>query len=149
MSEQEPDRESRITLSRQRDALGIPRVHLDWRISPLDLATIRRHQDVLAAELEARGLGTIDDRFDPDQRHRSPIMSNYHHIGSTRMHEDPTSGVVDADCRVHEAPNLFVAGSSVFPAGGYLNPTLTIIALALRIADTIRADLSGGASPPP
>ena len=56
-------------------------------------------------------------------------------MGTTRMHADPREGVVDADCRVHAVPNLYIAGSSVFPTGGYANPTLTIVALALRLAD--------------
>ena len=64
-------------------------------------------------------------------------MSNYHHLGTTRMHGDPRRGVVDADGRVHSMTNVYVAGSSVFPTGGYLNPTLTILALAIRLAETI------------
>ena len=73
-------------------------------------------------------------------------MSNFHHMGATRMHRDPRFGVVDGDSRVYATPNLLVAGSSVFPAGGYLNPTLTIIALAIRIADTIRRDFTDRAN---
>ena len=62
----------------------------------------------------------------------------WHHMGATRMHTDPAQGVVDADCRVHGVSNLFVAGSSVFPTGGIAAPTLTIVALALRLADRIQ-----------
>ena len=136
--EQTPDRESRITLSDRRDELGIPRVKLDWRISNDDLAAVRAHQDLLAECLESRGVATIADRFEPDE-HIAPIMSNYHHIGSTRMHADPRLGVVDHDGRVHATDNLYVLGSSTFTSGGYLNPTLTILALALRTADAIKA----------
>ena len=64
-----------------------------------------------------------------------------HHMGTTRMHRDPRHGVVDADCRVHGLANLFVAGSSVFPTGGYVNPTLTLVALALRLADHLKVVL--------
>ena len=140
MTEQLPNRDSRITLTDDRDALGLRRIKLDWRVTDDDLATVRRHQDVLAKLLEERGVGTVADRFVPDA-HPSPVMSNYHHIGSTRMHVDPQAGVVDADSRVHGTANLLVAGSSVFPTGGYLNPTLTIVALAIRVADTVRRDL--------
>jgi choline dehydrogenase-like flavoprotein len=63
---------------------------------------------------------------------------HYHHMGTTRMDEDPKRGVVDANCRLHELPNLFVAGSSVFPTVGNVNPTLTIIALAFRLADHLK-----------
>ena len=65
-------------------------------------------------------------------------MSNFHHLGTTRMHRDPQRGVVDPDGSVHSTTNLYVAGGSVFPTGGYLNPTLTILALAFRTAATIR-----------
>ena len=64
-----------------------------------------------------------------------------HHSGSTRMHVDPRYGVVDETCRVHGVNNLFVASSSVFPTIGMANPTLTIVALALRVADTIKQRL--------
>jgi choline dehydrogenase-like flavoprotein len=140
MTEQIPDRDSRITLSSERDGLGRPRVQLDWRVSERDLAVVRQHQDVLARMLEEHGIGTVAERFEPAS-HPSPVMSNYHHIGATRMSVDPRSGVVDADSRVHTVSNLFVAGCSVFPTGGYLNPTLTIIALACRLADRIERDL--------
>jgi choline dehydrogenase-like flavoprotein len=64
-----------------------------------------------------------------------------HHIGTTRMHADPKQGVVDPDCRIHGLANLYVAGSSVFPTSGYANPTLTIVALALRLADHLKVRL--------
>jgi choline dehydrogenase-like flavoprotein len=69
-------------------------------------------------------------------------------MGTTRMHADPRQGVVDADCRVHGVGNLFVAGSSVFPTGGSANPTLTIIALALRLADHLQAEFDTCAAVP-
>jgi choline dehydrogenase-like flavoprotein len=61
-----------------------------------------------------------------------------HHIGTTRMHADPRFGVVDPDCRVHGCANLHVAGSSVFPTSGYANPTLTIVALAVRLSEHLK-----------
>ena len=74
--------------------------------------------------------------------HRVPgawpeIFGGYHHMGTTRMHDDPRRGVVDRDCRVHLVGNLFVAGSSVFPTGGFANPTLTLVALAARLAHAL------------
>ena len=67
-----------------------------------------------------------------------PMHVSWHHMGTTRMAESPREGVVDADCRVHGTANLFVAGSSVFPSTGNANPTLTIVALALRLADHLK-----------
>ena len=86
------------------------------------------------------GVARIDDRFDV-RTQCAPVMPMYHHIGTTRMHRDPRHGVVDADLRVHSTSNLYVAGSSVFPTGGYVNPTLTIIALAHRLADRVSQSL--------
>jgi choline dehydrogenase-like flavoprotein len=136
--EQTPDRDSRVTLAESRDDLGMARVDLDWRVATDDLDAIRAHQDLLARHLEQRGVGTIVDRFERED-HASPIMSNYHHLGTTRMHADPRHGVVDGLGRVHTTDNLYVLGGSTFPSGGYLNPTLTILALALRTADAISA----------
>jgi choline dehydrogenase-like flavoprotein len=140
LAEQVPDRESRITLADQRDPAGRRVVALDWRISDVDREMIRRHQDLLADVIERRNLGTVVDRLDLGQP--MPFtMSNHHHLGGTRMHANKRAGVVDAESRVHTAPNLFVTGGSVFPTGGYLNPTLTVIALAMRLAGTIKQEL--------
>jgi choline dehydrogenase-like flavoprotein len=136
MSEQLPNRNSRVALSTRHDKLGMPRVDIDWRITATDLDVIVAHQRLLGRLLAARGVAALTDQFHPGS-HPSPVMSNFHHLGTTRMHRDPRHGVVDADSRVHSSNNLYVAGSSVFPTGGYLNPTLTIIALAYRIARTI------------
>ena len=66
------------------------------------------------------------------------MLAGKHHMGTTRMHPDPRQGVVDADCKVHEVANLFVAGSSVFPTSGQANPMLTLVALAIRLADHVK-----------
>lgn len=139
LAEQSPDARSRIRLSPDRDANGRRRIRLEWRIAPSDLDMVRRHQDVLATQLERRGIGTVLRRFDPAVD--DVVMTNHHHIGGTRMHVNEGYGVVDPHCRVHAAPNLWVAGSSVFPTGSYLNPTLTILALSLRIADDVNREL--------
>lgn len=136
VTEQLPDRNSRIRLSDRRDALGIPLVDVDWRVSAADLDVVVAHQQLLAKLLDDRGVATIADPYDRCG-HSSPIMSNAHHMGSTRMHVLGRHGVVDPDGRVHSTSNLYVIGSSVFPTGGYVNPTLTIIALALKTADVI------------
>jgi choline dehydrogenase-like flavoprotein len=73
-----------------------------------------------------------------DEHPSTLFEGNFHHLGTTRMHPDPNGGVVDADCRVHGIRNLYVAGSSVFPAYGCSNPTLTLVALALRLADHLQ-----------
>ncbi len=144
MGEQVPNPESRITLSSHRDSLGLNTVQLNWQLSDLDTRTIVRAQRVVDSELRSRGMGYVDSFYeecDPPPR----ISGSWHHMGTTRMHDDAKRGVVDANCRVHGIANLFVAGSSVFPTGGYANPTLTIVALALRLADHLKSEV---ASPP-
>ncbi len=136
-AEQQPNRESRITLGDRRDALGLPLPRLDWRLSPGDTESIRRTQDVLDRELRAARLGAVEDKLG-EERPPALFYGLYHHLGTTRMARDPKQGVVDSDCRVHGVSNLFIAGSSVFPTGGWANPTLTIVALSVRLADHLK-----------
>ncbi|MDA0350948.1 MAG: GMC oxidoreductase [Chloroflexi bacterium] len=137
MAEQEPNPESRVQLGSRLDRLGMPRTRLDWRLTHRDFDSLRRSAAVLGADFERQGLGTFESLLD-DRDDRIPVFGNWHHMGTTRMHDDPRSGVVDADCRVHGLSNLYVGGSSVFTTGGSSNPTLTLVALALRLADHLR-----------
>jgi choline dehydrogenase-like flavoprotein len=134
MAEQAPDRESRVRLGRRRDRLGMPTTVLDWRLGERDWSSIRRTVELLGECLREAGIGvvvpTVTETSPPP-----PVYGNWHHLGTTRMHVDPAGGVVDENCRVHGVSNLYVSGGSVMPTGGYANPTLTIAALALRLAD--------------
>ncbi len=140
-AEQTPNRDSRITLSPDLDALGLRKAVLDWRMNDYDLWSLRRSLEIVGEELAYARLGRL--------RGEAPVRSTEwpqgfsianHHMGTTRMHSDPTLGVVDNNCRVHGVANLFVAGSSVFPTGGAVNPTLTIVALAIRLADHLKGE---------
>jgi len=134
-TEQAPNPDSRVTLSSDRDALGVPRIRLDWRLTDLDIRTIERGWELLAQELGRAGLGRVHmPETMVEQPWQDYLWGGAHHIGTTRMADDPRQGVVDRDSRVHGLANLYVAGSSVFPTGGFSNPTLTIVALALRLA---------------
>jgi choline dehydrogenase-like flavoprotein len=134
-----PNPASRVTLGEERDALGMPRVRVDWRINSGDRRGLGRLYEVMRQELARLGLGRLveDPAVDSDGWPVS-FSSGMHHMGTTRMHDDPQQGVVDANCRVHDLANLYVAGGSVFPTGGIANPTLTIVALALRLADHLK-----------
>ena len=135
--EQRPNRNNRIALSRDIDAFGVPKAQLDWRWSDEDAHAVARAQDALADGLAAGGAG----RFEVQRVDGKPVLysaSARHFMGSTRMSTDPRRGVVDPDCRVHGLANLFIASSSVFPTGGYANPTLSIVALGLRLGDYLR-----------
>ncbi|KAF1045996.1 GMC oxidoreductase [Xylophilus sp.] len=138
-AEQVPLRDSRVTLGSGRDAHGMPRLHVDWRYARQDVETVQRALGRLAADLAASGAG----RFDYDPQTVEHEMTRYgayggHHIGTARMGTDPRTSVVDADCRLHEVDNLYLAGAAVFPTSSQANPTLTIVALALRLADHLR-----------
>ena len=139
-AEQQPNPDSRVTLTTQTDALGMPRLSVDWRYTPTDLETVTRAIALLALDLQRTGTGTL--AYDPQELEAE--MTRYgayggHHIGTTRMGTDPRDSVVDPDCRVHGVDNLSIAGSAVFPTSSQANPTLTIVALALRLAARLRA----------
>lgn len=138
--EQVPNPDSRVLLGPDRDAYGRPQAVLDWRLSPMDHQTVLGAQRAMAAEAGATGFGRmrIDVPEDPSVLLEG-AFGGAHHMGTTRMSASPSEGVVDADTRVHGTDNLFVAGSSVFPSAGYANPTQTIVALALRLSDHIKA----------
>jgi choline dehydrogenase-like flavoprotein len=129
--EQPPDPESRVTLGDERDALGVPRPVLDWKVGADVVGSVMRLQAILGEEVAARGLGRLEPGREADLR----FTDASHHMGTTRMGATAAEGVVDTDCRVHGINNLWLAGSSVFPCCGHANPTLTIVALALRLAD--------------
>jgi choline dehydrogenase-like flavoprotein len=131
-----PNRDSRVRLGARKDHFGMPRVEVDWRLNPMDQRGLQRLLTVMSEEFARLKLGTLvlDPALD-DLGWHSSMTGGKHHMGTTRMHADPRRGVVDANCRVHGIGNLYVSGSSVFPTGGYANPTLTIVALAMRLAD--------------
>ncbi|HEX8238914.1 MAG TPA: GMC family oxidoreductase [Allosphingosinicella sp.] len=146
--EQAPNPASRVTLSAETDATGVPRVKLDWRLSEIDVRSVAILVETLGRELDRLGLGKVEPapwlgsgEWKTDPLISSHPIGGYHHMGTTRMGDDPRSSVTDADGRVHGLGNLWVAGSSLFPTGGWANPTLTIVALALRGAGKISAEL--------
>jgi choline dehydrogenase-like flavoprotein len=143
--EQAPNPDSRVTLDSERDALGVPRIRLDWRLGEQDKDSLRRAIELLASEFGRTGTGRIqlpDWLQDTSSRWPDELAGGFHHMGTTRMADDPRQGVVDRQCRVHGVANLYVAGSSVFPTAGSANPTLTIVALALRLAEDLKTALT-------
>jgi choline dehydrogenase-like flavoprotein len=143
-AEQEPNSASRVTLGEQRDAFGMPRLNVDWRYTPGDVRTVSRALQLLRADLARGGVATLD--YDPATVEAE--MTRYgayggHHIGTIRMGSDPRTSMVDAHGRIHGVGNLFVAGSATFPTSSQANPTLTIVALALRMAEHLNNKLQG------
>lgn len=140
--EQSPNRDSRVTLSDARDAMGMRRVRVDWRLTDLDYASYRTSARILGEEAARCCGGRFESEPWVRDAGRQPALAGTaHHLGTTRMSVRPEDGVVDRHCRVHGMENLHVAGSSVFPTGGWAFPTFTIVALALRLADRLRSKL--------
>lgn len=141
--EQTPNRDSRILLDDERDALGVRRAILDWRLSTLDKQSIRKFHEAIGMEAGRAGIGRVRlmDWLQEKNDHEWPevLGGGWHHIGTTRMADNAAKGVVDRNCKVHGLSNLFMAGSSCFPTSGSANPTLSIVALTLRLCDHIKS----------
>jgi choline dehydrogenase-like flavoprotein len=135
--EARPVPESRLFLDETRhDAFGVPRLHLSWKLTPDVITAVLETARLVGVELGRLGIGRL--QVDVAALRRGVQSPGYHHMGTTRAHHDPRLGVVDAECRVHGLENLFVAGSSVFPNSGAANPTYTLVALAIRLADRLK-----------
>ncbi|HWF65321.1 MAG TPA: GMC family oxidoreductase [Rhizomicrobium sp.] len=133
-----PDPERRLTLSGQRDALGMPRLNLNMTIADDDFARFRLTLAELGRQLLAARSGMLHLSYSTRGEWLKAMDWGNHHMGTTRMHDDPKSGVVDADSKVHGVGNLYVAGSSVFPTYGSSNPTMNLVALTLRLGDHLK-----------
>lgn len=144
-AEQSPEPENRVTLTRDLDAFGVPRLALHYRVSDDDRASIVRSLRLIATEFERLGTGRM---LVPDDERLADITfgDGTHQMGLTRMAASPRVGVVDRDCRVHGTANLFVASSSVFPTSGAVGPTLSVVALAVRLAATVAKELRAPAT---
>jgi choline dehydrogenase-like flavoprotein len=141
-SEQSPNFSSRITLADELDKFGMKRANLDWRLSELDMRTIKRGAEGFAKEFASLGLGRVrifdwllaDTPELPSLNEKNDV-AGHHHMCTTRMGTSAQNGVVDSNQKVFGINNFYVAGSSVFPTGGHANPTLTITQMSLRLAD--------------
>jgi len=145
-TEQAPNSASRVVLDSSRDSLGMFRARLDWRLTELESRTLTGFAALIAQEFERLGLGRIQLAGPPDFASREvpgAARDIFHHMGTTRMSLSAQKGVTRPDLRCHDVDNLYIAGSSVFPAGGIANPTFTALALTVRLADHLRASQSG------
>jgi choline dehydrogenase-like flavoprotein len=144
--EQAPNPDSRVTLGTEKDALGVPRAHLHWALTELDKRSIRTLHLILGRQIGQAGLGRVRLldflREADDDSWPETTGAGWHHMGTTRMHEDPRQGVVDANCRIHGLANLYVAGAACYATSGAPNPTLTLVALSLRLSAHLKRRLS-------
>jgi choline dehydrogenase-like flavoprotein len=133
--EQTPNRESRVFLSPEKNEYGQWKLKINWRIGSLEKESLCRLHKLAKAATESCDAGSLVTNLHAHMDDWPISQDSAHYMGTTRMHRNPKRGVTDENCRVHSVENLYVSGSSVFPTAGYANPTLTIIALALRLAD--------------
>jgi len=136
-AEQMPDTANRVSLLAEKDALGLNRISLNWEPSKANIEALRRVALLFGTECARAGIG----RFELERNFEAPYGNTstaWHHMGTTRMGSSPTKSVVDPDLKVHGISNMYVAGSSVFPTSGRSNPTLTIVALSIRLADRLK-----------
>jgi choline dehydrogenase-like flavoprotein len=119
------------------------KVAVDWNVTAEDKRNAVTILRLLGAEMARTGFGRLRSFLEEgnDAAWPADMYGDQHDMGTTRMHGDPSLGVVNKDCRVHGVANLYVAGGSVFPTAGAANPTLTITTLALRLADHLKEEL--------
>lgn len=136
-AEQVPNPGSRITLGSAVDRFGNRQVRIDWHYTRQDVETVARSFDLLRDDIARQAIGDLSlaagERDIEDVVRRDGAYGG-HHIGTARMAASAASGVIDRDCKVFGMNNLYVAGSAAFPTSSQANPTLTIVALALRLA---------------
>lgn len=141
--EQSPNPNSRVTLDREVDALGVPLPHLHWELTMLEKRSIRKIYELIGRAAGQSGVGRVkmmEYLSDPNDTTWPALTGGgWHHMGTTRMTDDTKTGVVDKNCKVHGISNLYVAGSSCFTTAGAVNPTLTLIALTLRLSDHLKS----------
>lgn len=141
--EQAPDPDSRISLSSRRDRFGVPLAKANWRINGSERQTLLRIAELSSAALASAALPIpeLEDWVIERRPQDLVIIDMAHTLGTTRMSVDPKVGVVDENCKVHGLPNLYISGGSVFPTSGHANPTLMILAFAIRLADHLSCQL--------
>lgn len=140
--EQSPNRNSRITIGPEKDDLGVPKANLHWELTGLDKRSVRKVNQILGHQAGIADFGHIKlyDFLQDENDDTFPDSTNggWHHMGTTRMSNDPKKGVVNSNCKIHGISNLFVAGGACNVTSGAPNPTLTVTALSLRLSEHIK-----------
>jgi choline dehydrogenase-like flavoprotein len=140
--EQAPNPESRITIDTEKDALGMPRAKLHWQLTAVEKNSLRMISTIIGREAGRVSMGRVKmyDYLQDDKDESWPSFTGggWHHMGTTRMSDDPAQGVVNSNCKIHNISNLYVAGASCYVTAGAVNPTLTLISLTIRLSDHLK-----------
>jgi len=143
--EQAPNPNSRVTLGSEKDELGVPRANLHWQLTALDKYSVRKIYEILGQQFGLAGIGRIRLkeflRDENDETFPDSTNGGWHHMGTTRMSNDPKNGVVNSNCQVHGISNLYIAGSGCYVTSAAPNPTLTVTALSLRLSDYLKGKM--------
>ncbi len=139
--EMEPVPENRILLGEEKDVLGNRLPVVKHRATALDQRTMVALHEYLSDEISREGWGELISDIQERGKHWPINGDASHHMGSTRMGTNPKHSVLDRNCRVHSCPNVYIAGASTFPTGGNVNPTFTVVALSIRLADYLKKSL--------
>jgi choline dehydrogenase-like flavoprotein len=146
-TEQAPNPESRITLSGERDSFHVPRARLAWRLTENESRSVSALMRAIQGHWSKLGVAELQAEHVPIAGRELGKFGGFvdanHHMGATRMGTDPLRSVVDANCKVHDYDNLYIASSSIFPTGGFSNPTLSLLALCMRLCDRLKHILPG------
>ena len=146
--EQTPNPLSRITLDTEKDELGVPRAMLNWALTSMEKKSLQSIYRLLGQQVGIAGIGRVKLSEELYDEHSDTMPDStsggWHHMGTTRMHNDPHKGVVDANCKVHGIANLYIAGSSCFTNGAAVNPTFTIVTLSVRLAEHLKQMVGHG-----
>ena len=132
-TESSPNPNSKVTLSNKKDILGQYKINLNWELNELDLKSIYKTLEYFNAETNRLNIGRVQINYE-DTKEKFEFWGGSHHMGTTRMHTSAKQGVVNENLRIHNVDNVYISGSSVFPTSGFANPTLTIVALSIRLA---------------
>ena len=142
--EQSPNPNSRVFLNQEKDEMGIPRITLDWKLTSFEKDSIRKLYELIGQEAGRTRVGRVkimDWLLDNDTSWPEFLSAGWHHMGTTKMNENPKEGVVDANCKVHGIDNLYIASTGCYSTAGAANPTLTLLALTLRLSDHLKEKL--------
>ena len=134
-TEQDIVYDHKVSLGSKMDKHGRRNASVHWNINEFELASACKMNTFVSEGLKRNGIGQLDRFNSPQDMRDQPMRESLHHMGGARMSEGPSTGVVDKNLTLHGSANLSITGGAVFPTGGHVNPTLTMMALSIKLAE--------------